>query len=107
MGLLITKQLGTISVPVWQIVLQKIYGKVAPLSSPFTTETISSEAFYGLFIGFAWLIYFFASFAFLRGESQLLKNEENKSTAEEEEPIVSNGTTSSIETTTTIIPEYV
>ena len=58
-----------------------------------------------MFIGFAWLVYFFASFVFLRGESQLLKNVEKKITAEEEQPIVSNGTPR-LETTS-IIPEYV
>jgi len=108
--LLITKQLGTISVPIWQILLQKLYFKMAPLESPFVADSISSEAFYGLFIGFAWFVYFISCFFFLRNESRLLQGEKGKS-EEEVAPINSAaaqaaGATSN-ETSSSIIPEYV
>ena len=54
--MLILKQVGTISVPLWQLLIKLIYSKTYPLYNPINGNYFNSESFYGITLSILWII---------------------------------------------------
>lgn len=109
--LLVIKQIGTISVPLWQVVIRKTFENVSPIRNPFYPSiSISSEAFYGLALAFLWILCLFCCIYLLLDEEKLLANpndgaEEARLVAVEE--VSSDQTPVEPDPYAKFIPEYI
>lgn len=54
--MLVLKQVGTISVPVWQLLIKYIYKSTYPVNNPFSGDPFLAEAVYGIVLSLIWTL---------------------------------------------------
>jgi len=73
--MLILKQVGTISVPLWQLLIKLIYSKTYPLYNPINGNYFNSESFYGITLSILWIISLIISTLVLRMDDVIEEKE--------------------------------